>query len=140
MKIKINKYSNSSRNKLDECHTDLQKIFETVLPDFDHTIICGHRGEKAQNDAFKRGTTKLAYPRSKHNKIPSLAVDVMPYPINYADTKRIAYFAGFVMATAKNLLEQGLITHSIRWGGDWDADTDLSDNTLNDMPHYEIVG
>ena len=27
----------------------------------------------------------------------------------------------------------------IRWGGDWDRDTDLSDNRFNDLPHFELM-
>lgn len=27
----------------------------------------------------------------------------------------------------------------IRWGGDWDLDTDLKDNTFDDLPHFELI-
>jgi peptidoglycan L-alanyl-D-glutamate endopeptidase CwlK len=36
------------------------------------------------------------------------------------------------------LFEIGAIKHRIRWGGDWDMDNDLSDNTFNDLVHFEL--
>jgi hypothetical protein len=33
---------------------------------------------------------------------------------------------------------EGLIQHKVRWGGNWDRDGDLADNTLYDRPHLEI--
>ena len=26
----------------------------------------------------------------------------------------------------------------IRWGGDWDMDTQVKDNNFDDLPHFEI--
>ncbi len=51
----------------------------------------------------------------------------------------MTYFAGFVMATAKQLKDKGLITHDMRWGGDWDRDTEVKDNVFQDYPHFELV-
>lgn len=28
---------------------------------------------------------------------------------------------------------------SVRWGGDWDMDGDTTDQTFNDLPHFELV-
>ena len=36
------------------------------------------------------------------------------------------------------LYENGTINHQLRWGGNWDRDGDLSDNTLYDRPHLEL--
>ena len=27
----------------------------------------------------------------------------------------------------------------LRWGGDWDRDTEVRDNTFDDLVHFEIV-
>ena len=27
----------------------------------------------------------------------------------------------------------------IRWGGDWDSDNIMKDQTFNDLPHFEII-
>jgi len=48
------------------------------------------------------------------------------------------YFAGYVKGVATMLYKNGTIKSRIRWGGDWDSDTDLKDNTFNDLPHFEI--
>ena len=81
---------------------------------------------------FEEGFSKLQYPKGKHNQYPSLAVDVAPYPIDWKDRERFTYFAGFVMGIAASM---GL---TIRWGGDWDRDTELKDNNFDDLPHFEI--
>jgi len=26
----------------------------------------------------------------------------------------------------------------LRWGGDWDGDTELDDNKFDDLPHFEL--
>ena len=135
----MNAYSKISQVRLNECHRDLQIVFEKVLPYFDHSIICGTRGEQEQNVAFESGFSKVKYPNSKHNSYPSMAVDVMPYPIDWEDEKRMIFFAGFVMATAKRLKKEKKISHEIRWGGDWDRDLDLKDNKFQDYPHYELL-
>ena len=133
-----NKYSILSLARLKECHRDLQVVFTEVLPYFDHSIICGHRGEQEQDTAFESGFSKVKYPNSKHNSYPSMAMDAVPYPIDWNDTNRMIFFAGFVIATAKRLKKEGLITHEIRWGGDWDRDTELRDNRFQDFPHFEL--
>ena len=28
----------------------------------------------------------------------------------------------------------------LRWGGDWDRDTEVRDNSFDDLVHFEIVG
>lgn len=31
------------------------------------------------------------------------------------------------------------LTGRIRWGGDWDRDHDVKDQTFNDLVHFEVV-
>jgi len=126
-------FSEDSKQKLATCDPALQSLFSEVIKHFDCKIICGHRGEKEQNAAFSAGKSKVKYPKSKHNSSPSVAADVMPYPIDWKDLNRIRYFAGFVMGVAAQM---GI---SLRWGGDWDMDTDLSDNKFNDLVHFEVI-
>ncbi len=127
-------FSKRSLSRLSECHPDLQFLFKEVVKYFDCTIICGHRGEEEQNRAFKNNRSKLEYPKSKHNKEPSLAVDVVPYPVEWKNTKRMYLFAGYVWATAKRL---GI--DNLRLGCDWDSDTEINDQTFHDLPHFELV-
>lgn len=126
-------FGKASQEKLATCDPRLQKVFNEVIKHFDCTVIEGHRGEAAQNKAFAEGKSKLKYPQSKHNKTPSLAADVLPYPIDWNDTNRMRYFAGFVVGIAATM---GI---KIRWGGDWNQNTELKDNSFNDLPHFELV-
>jgi peptidoglycan L-alanyl-D-glutamate endopeptidase CwlK len=72
-------FSKRSLKNLDQCHPKLQKIAHEAIKEFDFIVICGYRGEKEQNEAFRRGTSKLKFPKSKHNKTPALAFDAVPY-------------------------------------------------------------
>jgi hypothetical protein len=126
-------FGKASQEKLATCDPRLQKVFNEVIKHFDCTVIEGHRGEAAQNKAFAEGKSKLKYPQGKHNKTPSLAADVLPYPIDWNDTNRMRYFAGFVVGIAATM---GI---KLRWGGDWNQNTELKDNSFNDLPHFEIA-
>lgn len=126
-------FSKNSKEKLRTCHVDLQKIFNTVIREFDCTIVCGYRGEEAQNEAFRRKKSTKQYPDSKHNKKPSLAVDVVPYPIDWEDTDRMYFFCGYVLRVSHDLLIP------IRLGADWDKDTEVDDQKFIDLPHFELV-
>lgn len=125
-------FSQTSKDRLATCDARLQKVFNEVIKHFDCTILEGHRGEEAQNEAYASGHSKLKYPKGKHNATPSKAVDVAPWPVDWSDTKRFYYFAGFVMGIAKSM---GI---KLRFGGDWDRDTQLKDNKFNDLVHWEI--
>ena len=76
----MNKYSERSELNLSQCHSDLQLPCRCLLHKFDHSILCGYRSEEKQNKAFGLGNSKLEYPDSKHNQLPSLAIDIAPYP------------------------------------------------------------
>ncbi len=127
-------FSNSSKVKLATCDGELRRLFEEVIHHFDCKIICGHRSQAAQNTAYNNGFSKLKWPESCHNDRPSQAIDVVPWPINWNDTDRMRFFAGFVLGIAHNM---GI---RVRWGGDWDSDTELSDQTFMDLPHFELKG
>ena len=125
-------FGTRSQNNLSEAHPDLQKVFNEVIKHFDCAVIEGHRGQEEQDKAFHSGKSKLKFPESKHNQSPSLAVDVVPWPVDWNDEKRFYYFAGFVKGIAAEL---GI---ELRWGGDWDSDTEVDDQTFNDLPHFEL--
>jgi len=126
-------FSPRSRSRLETCHPALVALFQRVVQHFDCTILEGHRGQAAQDEAFEKGRSKVRWPSGKHNSHPSLAVDVAPYPIDWRDIRRFDHFAGFVKGVATSL---GL---TVRWGGDWDSDTDLSDQRFNDLVHFEVL-
>jgi len=123
-------FSQKSKSKLNTCRPNLQKLFNTVIEIFDCTIIEGNRSILTQKYYLKTGKTKTL--KSKHLSQPSLAVDVAPYPIDWEDTHRFYYFAGIVKGIAHCL------DISIRWGGDWDGGTQVSDQKFNDLVHFEL--
>src|SRR5688572_17715753 len=79
------RFSQSSAIRLSTCHPALRDLFETVVEEVDCLVIEGHRGEAAQNAAFARGASQLKYPHGKHNRLPSMAVDVAPAPLDWGD-------------------------------------------------------
>tara|TARA_Y100000310_G_scaffold199013_1_gene199000 strand:- start:6 stop:401 length:396 start_codon:yes stop_codon:yes gene_type:complete len=128
----VPRFSKKSKSKLETCDEDLQEIFNIVIKYFDCTILEGFRGKGKQNEAYKKGNSKLKFPMGKHNKVPSIAVDAIPYPIDWEDRERMSYFAGFVLGIARM---KGIV---LRWGGDWDMDFKTKDNRFDDLVHFEI--
>ena len=125
-------FSQRSLDRLSTCDKRLQLVFNKVIQHFDCTIIQGYRPREEQEQAFRDGKTKVHWPNSKHNKQPSLAVDVAPYPIDWNDRERFHLFAGFVLGTASSM---GI---TLRWGGDWDQDTEVKDNSFDDLVHFQL--
>jgi peptidoglycan L-alanyl-D-glutamate endopeptidase CwlK len=138
----MNHFSETSKQRLLTCHKDLQIIFAHVIIDYDCTIVCGHREKEDQDKAFAQGLSTKQYPNSKHNKIPSLAVDAAPYEKGTGvdwKPRQMAFFAGYVKGIADQLYRIGTISHRIRLGIDWDGDEDIDDEKFIDAPHFELV-
>ena len=126
------RFGKRSRNNLTTCGKRLQDLFNEVIKHFDCSVLVGFRDRDGQNTAYASGHSTKKWPDSKHNTKPAIAVDVAPYPINWEDRERFIYFGGFVKGCAYQL---GI---PLRWGGDWDNDTQLSDNNFDDLVHFEI--
>jgi len=102
----------------------------------DISLLYGYRDRELQQTMFEAGNSKLRYPDSKHNHKPSLAVDLQPYPRPLHDNKlwgALGYLAG---RGEKIAAELGI---TLRWGGDWDRDGDLTDQDFDDLFHWELV-
>jgi peptidoglycan L-alanyl-D-glutamate endopeptidase CwlK len=123
------KFGKRSKKNLSQCHPDIQTLFNEVIQFVDCSVICGHRGQREQNEAFNKGFSKVRFPNSNHNKIPSLAADVVPYPISWDNEQRFIDFGNFVLETSYRLWKEGKICHRIVWGGTW---------KWKDYPHFEI--
>jgi peptidoglycan LD-endopeptidase CwlK len=134
-------FSQSSAEKLSTCHSDLQILCKKLIERYDFTVICGHRGEEDQNTAYKEGNSKLQFPDSKHNTVPSLAIDLAPYESTGIDWGKLqsAYFAGQVIGLAAELFAEGIMKHRIRPGIDWDNDNDIDDTKFWDAGHFELI-
>lgn len=126
-------FSTRSTQNLATCDPRLEDLFKYIIKHYNCTILCGYRNEADQRSAVAAGASKLQWPHSKHNILPALAVDVVPYPVDWDDMKRWYHFAGFVLGVA---LEKGI---PIRWGGDWDGDHKFTDQTFHDLPHWETI-
>jgi peptidoglycan L-alanyl-D-glutamate endopeptidase CwlK len=139
-------YSKKSKAALNSAHPDLQKLFNEVIKIHDCTIIFGKRTLEEQQKLFAQGRTipgKIVTncdginKKSKHQD--GLAVDVAPYfgkenlKIDWSDREKFVHFAGIVKGVASQL---GI---KMRWGGDWDSDNELHDQTWMDLPHYELL-
>lgn len=133
----MRKWSPSSQARLDTCTRDVQWLMTTVRDEVaDITILQGHRGKEEQNAAFESGHSKLRWPDGNHNKLPSEAVDFQPYPLPIAKEKlwaSLAYIAGRAIEIGKRR------QLTVRWGGDWDRDGDLTDQNFDDLYHLEVV-
>lgn len=145
----MNEYGKKSQAVFNSCHPDIRLIFKRVLPNFDHSGLEGARLDETQYEYFKTGRSKLngIEDRSKHQVTEeqplSMAVDVSPYPIDFSDTHkalaRFYMFSGYVFQASEELYAEGLITHKVRWGGDWDSDKNFEDQSFDDLVHFELV-
>lgn len=126
--------SRRSQDRLATCDPRLIQLMTAVSAHWDVLILEGHRTKQAQDAAKAAGNSKLAWPNSRHNSLPSRAVDAAPLPLDWSDRERFSLFAGFVLGIAA---EQGI---KLRWGGDWNQDTQVGDNRFDDLVHFELTG
>lgn len=145
MSYPLSKIGQKRRQELDP---RLQKVIDCVLELMNVAVLCGHRNKEDQDLAFAQKRSKTPWPRSKHNSLPSRAVDMAPYfnempnirwPSNAImqnpDAQvfaRYAYMVGLARGIAS---QQGV---KLRSGMDWDSDGEIADNSFNDLPHLEI--
>ena len=120
------KLSAKSQAKLNTCHSDLIKLIEAVAETEKCAVICGFRGRHEQEKAYYEGKSKAKFGQSKHNLKPSMAVDVVPLPLNWEDIEAFEKLGEKIMAKAEEL---GI---KIKWGRDFTG--------LKDYPHYELIG
>ncbi len=127
-------FSILSEVALKTCHPDIQTVIRTVIQVFDFKVLYGFRSNEKQQELFEAGLSKKKSGESKHNKVPSLAIDVAPFPIDWKDTERFCYLAGMIMMTAWEL---GIL---MRWGRDWNQNTIFKDESFLDYGHFELMG
>ncbi len=127
-------FSKMSLLRLSTCDIRLQNICNEVIKIYDFSVICGHRGKVEQQKAYRTGGSKLQYPDSKHNSLPSLAVDLAPYNKGI-DWSNIDAFEELNKLMQTEASKQGV---KLRWGGDWDGDGSSLDERFLDRPHWEI--
>lgn len=124
------KFSASSQARLATCHPDLQAVCNELIKQYDFTVLEGHRSQAAQTAALQRGASKRTWPHSAHNKTPSLAVDIAPYPVDWDNISRFNEMIIRFDTVANMLRAEGKIASQFTYGGYW--------RTLQDWPHIEI--
>ena len=123
-------FGKKSKERLKGVVNKLIKVLNELIKIMDVTIIEGVRSSEKQEKLLKQGATKVKY--SKH--MEGKAVDLAPYPIDWDDLERFYYMGGMIRGIGKEL---GI---NVRWGGDWDSDGNIRDQSFNDLVHVEIKG
>jgi len=120
---------------LNTCDKRLKSLFHEVVKHWDCTIVEGFRNEQGQDKAVREGASKVSWPDGRHNRLPSLAVDVAPYTKGKGadwNSRTCLAFGGFVLGIASQM------HYEVRWGGDWDGDRDVNDQKFHDLVHFEV--
>lgn len=127
-------FNDVSRSNLVSCRSELIRIANTVIKHFDCSVICGFRDKDKQDEVFRLGYSKLQWPFSKHNRNPSWAIDLAPFPIDWDDRDRFILLAGHVMEIAYAM---GI---PLTWGGDWNRNNIIKDERFQDLGHFQLRG
>jgi len=113
-----------SLERLETCDPNIQLVLQEAIKHYDFSIVEGHRSKEKQQECFESGASKVQYPNSKHNSFPSLAVDIVPYPIDWENTHKFIELSEVIKEACKTVNVSNL-----RWGYDlWKWD----------MPHWEL--
>ncbi len=133
----MRQWGKKSKRVYRELDPRLQRVVDRLLHEVaDISLITGFRNQTVQNEMYLTGHSKTPWPRSKHNRVPALAVDLQPHPMPSRREKlwaSLAYIAGQAIQIG---LSEGV---ALRWGGDWDRDGDLTDQSFDDLFHIEIM-
>ena len=134
-----NRFSGSSKKRLDTVDVTLQQVMIRALDfsivDFGIPAYGGKRTAEEQNELFCNKASKCdgIDKVSKHQS--GKAVDVIAY-VNGKYTYDKEYY---YMIYAAVMYAASSLGVRIRWGGDWDGDLDLKDQTFNDLCHFEML-
>jgi len=121
----------ASKAKLGQANPKLQLLYNTAdswmsrRKLLDLTILCTHRGEAEQRQAKRDGHSTLDWPNSKHNTLPSNAVDSALYPVDWNDRESFFLMAGYLLAVAD------FLKIDINVGALW--------RRFPDLPHVELT-
>lgn len=122
-------FSQQSNAILETVDPRLQRLFRRVVVGFDCQVLSGIRTKDEQRVLVFAGRSKTK--NSRH--LTGHAVDVLPYPVVWTDTKRHYAFCGYVRGIAS------MMGIKVRGGHDWDSDWTFTDQTFHDRPHWELL-
>ena len=128
------KLSNASKQKLMSCHKPLIDVFSEVLYYKDISILEGYRDKEEQEKAKENGTSNASFGQSAHNYNPSLAIDVVPYPIpkKIVNGKEVWDDDSPEWDELHDIVSNICLQFGVKlkWGGEF--------KKLIDKPHYEV--
>lgn len=130
-------FSEKSERILAACHDDLDKVLREAIKVYDFSVIEGPRDKEQQTRYYNEGLSKVQFPRSKHNRVPSEAIHIAPYPISFSNRRKNLARFYFLAGVVKTIACQNGI--KVRWGGDWDGDGDFEDQSFDDLMHFELI-
>ena len=102
----------------------------------DFSVLEGLRSKARQEYLYAQGRTRPGKVitwtlKSKH--IDGVAVDLIPYPLDWNNLKAFDAIAEAMFEASKEL------DIPIRWGADWDQDGKPRERGESDSPHFELV-
>ena len=134
---------NKSKEKLKGVHPNLVKVIERAiqLSSKDFMVIEGIRTPERQVELYAQGRTKpgpiVTWTLNSRHFIQKdgwgHAVDLVPWPVDWNDTKKFDAIAEAMFKASKEL------GTPIRWGADWDRDGRPRERGETDSPHFELV-
>lgn len=132
-------------------HSDLESVLLHASKVTDFRILSGKRSEKAQDELFLQGKTKISNSKEAPH-VKGLAVDLVPLPFEgWGDIEKnktytsheagmiakqrgkFYYLAGVLFSVAYDF------KINLRHGGDWDKDGNYLDQTFDDLVHFEVI-
>lgn len=135
-------FGRRSREQLKTCHPDLQKVAAEAIKLLDFSVVEGHRSREKQNEYYLKGVSKLKYPASKHNRWPSEAFDLLPFPVLYghpSDFVKDIYRQRQMDLIRVVMYVADQLGVKLRSGSDWNLNGDMTDEGFLDLAHFELL-
>jgi len=135
-------FSKRSLKNLEGVHPDLRRVLDRAILDFDFTVIEGVRSPERQRQLYAQGRTKPGKKvtwtlTSNHflNKRTGYghAIDCVPHPLDWSDSASFDRMAVAILRAA--MLENV----AVRWGSNWDRDSQPREKGETDSPHFELA-
>ncbi len=145
-------FGKNSLKNLSGCHCDIKVIVKKAIihTPVDFGISWGKRTPQQQNELFKQrlsrcdGYEKISTHQGEEPEdpnSPSMAFDIFAYVRKKANFTlgNMCLLAGYLDGITIDLFQRELITHRLRWGGNWDMDNEiLIDQNFDDLCHHEL--
>jgi len=153
------RFSSISKESIGTCHPLIKMLLYSAIEYWDFIILYGFRDKEKQDYFYAEGVSKVRWPNSKHNHLStqedvdagwaegtdeplSLAFDFAPWHstgkhIRWNEKREFYHMAGLLLGMGERIVTP--TEYKWRYGGDWDSDQDLGDQTFLDLGHIELV-